>query len=428
MNIDEALLSAVPTGTRDWADVLRRAEAMRRKQRSRRKVTLALAFALLLLTAGTALAVGNRFFDWFSVEESSQQAPTLPARASYVAGDTLYRAGAKPQRLARPLVAPLLGQDATLTVLSPDGRYVAYHSALMNPPDDVTLVPLLYVHDTRTGRDRLLSRGAQTVAWNRDGRVAYFRATHDRYDGRRGAYVGHVMVGANRWSKIPGNYEVLAWARDRLLVHVQNCYFANCRRDPPRGVYVLSKSGRLRGLPLATLAALSPDGRFALGRYDQVAGQDSSSPFVRVVDIASGKQVSTLDLTRAMRRAGLRGLLPGSPSARGAWRGNRIVITFQGRDSALVYLRLNRGRLVLDSVARIPAQPFEVRTRYGVQLGGAPYFTNDGKVVVAIRGETFRGRYLVSIASCSRETLRCVRGPILPPRRWFAVADNPSRP
>jgi hypothetical protein len=431
--IAEALFAAVPAGTGDWADVAARAAVLRKTRRRRRKLTLALAFALVLITAGTALAVGNRFFDWFSVEASRQEAPTLPAGAPYVAGATFYGAGAEPQSLSRSLVAPLLGQDATLAVLSPDERYLAYHSALMNPPNDLTVVPLLYVHDTVTGRDRLISRGAQTVAWDRDGRIAYFRATRDQYNGRHGAYVGHVVVGtltrpATAWTRIAGVYEVLAWARGRLLVGVAGCYFPNCRRDPPRGVYVLEESGRLRPLPLATLAALSPDGRYAFGRFDLSAGQDSASPFVRVLEIARGKPVATLDLTQAMRRSGLRGLLPGALSAGGAWRGDEIVVTFRGRDSALVFLRMVGRRLTLDSVARIPSQPFRVRTRYGVSFGGSPFFAKGSNVIVPIRGETLRGRYLVSIASCSRRTRRCVRGTILPPRRWFAVADNPSRP
>jgi hypothetical protein len=420
----------VPAGTGDWSDVAARAARMRSTRRRRRKLTLALAFALLLVTAGTALALGNRFFDWFTVEPSPEQAPTLPGRAPYVAGATFYRAGAEPQPLARPLVAPLLGQDAELAVLSPDGRYLAYHSALMNPPDDLTVVPLLYIHDSASGRDRLLARGAQTVAWNADGRIAYFRATRTRYDGRRGAYVGHVVVGsltkpATPWTRIPGNFEVVAWARDRLLIAVQDCYFPNCRRDPPGGVYILDQAGTLRPLPLEVLLALSPDGRYAFGRLDHTAGQDTPSDLVRVVDIASRRPVATLELKRAMRQSGIRGLFPGSLSNVGAWRGNDIVVSFAGRNNALVFLRMVGRRLEIDSAVRIPKQT--LRTRYGVAFG-APFFTSRSDVVVPVRGETLSGRYLVSIASCSRRTRRCVRGTILPPRRWFAVADNLSRP
>ena len=428
--IAEALFAVVPAGGGDWADVAARAAELEQARRRRHKLTLALAFALVLITAGTALAVGDRFFDWFSVDTSRREAPTLPGRAPYVAGATFYRAGAEPQPLARPLVAPLLGQDVALAVLSPGGRYLAYHSALVNPPTDLTLVPLLYVHDAESGRDRLLSRGAQTVAWNSDGRIAFFRATRSRYDGRRGAYVGHVVVGtitrpATPWTRIAGTYEVLAWARNRLLVAVGKCYFPNCRREPPTGVYVLDESGAMRRLPLAGVTALSPDGRYAFGRFDQVPGQDSPSPIVRVVDIGTGRPVATINLKQAMKQAGLRGLLPGAISTGGAWSGSEIVAGFGGRDSALVFLQARGRRLELDSVVRIPAQT--LKTHYGVSFG-TPSFVSGGTVIVPIRGETRSGRYLVSIASCSRRTHRCVRGKILPPRRWFALADNPSRP
>ena len=287
---------------------------------------------------------------------------------------------------AHPVVAPLLGEDAALVVLSPGGRYLAYHS--WERPIGETVVPLLYVHDTVTGRDRLLARGAQTVAWNRDGRIAYFRARRARYDGRVGAYVGDVVVGRldeapRAWTTHAGAYQVLAWARDRLLVAVENCFFPNCRRDPARGVYVLDHSGALRPLPIATLAALSPHGRYAVGRYDPVAIKA------------------------------------------GAWRGQEIVVSFGGRDAVLVFLRMHGRLLEVESVARIPPQT--LKTRYGIAFG-VPFFTSETNVVVPIRGEKLSGRYVVAVVACSRRTHRCVQGQTLPPLRWFAIAENRSRP
>lgn len=427
VDVRAALLAAVPAGSGDWADVAARAAAQRRGVRRRRRVALILAFALLLVGAGTTLALGSRFFDWFGTQRSHEQAPTLPAGAPYVLGATLYRAHEEPQQLSHPLLAPLLGQDAILAVMSPGGRYLAYHSS--GARSGTTVLPLLYVHDTATGRDRLLARGAQTVAWSGDGRIAYFRATRARYDGRNGAYVGHVVVRTlstpeARWTTNAGGYEVLAWARGRLLVGVRRCFFSNCRRDPARGVYVLSEAGALRPLPLATVGALSPDGRYAFGRYDPVPGQDSPSALVRVVEIATGRPVATVDLGDVMRRAGLRGDLPGAIKA-GAWRRSEIVVSFGGRDSALAFLRLRGRRLEVESVARIPPQT--LRTRYGVAFG-VPLFTSGANVVVPIRGERRSGRYVVSVAACSRVTHRCLLGRVLPVRRWFAVAVNPSRP
>ncbi len=428
--IADALLAVVRSDSGDWADVVARASKAERARRQRRRLTLALAFVLLLVTAGTTLALGNRLFDWFSVEASPEQAPTLPAAAPYVAGATFYRPGARPQQLSHPLLAPLLGQDAALAVLSPGGRYLAYHSALAHPPTDPTVVPLLYVHDSLTGRERLLARGAQTLAWSHDGRIAYFRATRARYDGRRGAYLGQIVVGtltspATRWTRTAGSYEALAWAHGRLLIAIDSCLYQNCAQSPPPGVYLLNPTGSLRPLHLATLAALSPDGRYAFGRYDPVPGQDSPSPIVRVVSIKNGAPVATLNLTRPMAAAGFRGQLPGAIT-RGAWRRDQLVVTFRGGStSALVFLRKREHRLSLESIAQIAPQT--LRTRYGLAFG-APIFASDTNVIVPIRGETLKGRYLVSIASCSTLRRRCLRGAVLPPRRWFAIAGNQSRP
>ena len=122
-----------------------------------------------------------------------------------------------------------------------------------------------------------------------------------------------------------------------------------------------------------------------------------------------------------MRRAGLR---PGSING-GAWRGDQIVVSFRGHDNALAFLGMQRRSITVDAVRRL--RPQTLRTRYGVAFG-APYLTRRGNVIVPIRGETYDGRYLVSIASCSRARAQCTRGPTLPARRWFAVVDNPSRP
>jgi hypothetical protein len=48
------------------------------------------------------------------------------------------------------------------------------------------------VNDLRDGSDRLLARGAQTVAWGADGRIAYFQADHARY--AAGPYLGKIVV------------------------------------------------------------------------------------------------------------------------------------------------------------------------------------------------------------------------------------------
>jgi hypothetical protein len=424
----EALLALAPEQGADWGDVVERSQALQRGRGRRRTLVLAVAVAALLLVAGAAWAVGSQVFGWFSVSRFPVEAPSLPAAAGYVSGRDLHRADGDVQHLSRPLLAPLLGQEAALVVPSPSGRYVAYHAWTRDSPNSGT--PLLVVHDTATGSDRLLTRGAQTLAWRRDGRIAYFRADRPRYDGRFGAYLGEVVVqslhGTPRaWTHRPGGYSVLAWAGHSLLVGVAPCFFPNCRHDPTPGVYALNSAGALRPLHLATLAALSPDGRYAFGRYDP-AGQDSPSPLVRVVRIEDGQPVATVNLLRPLRRAGLRGPLPGSLLG-ASWRGDEIAATVIGRDSALVLFRVRAGEPAIEEILRIP--PAALPARHGVSFG-IPLLTGreNGKIVVTARGTTSDDRSLVAVLACSRTTRSCVRGRVLPTRRWFAVVDNPSRP
>ena len=425
--LEESLRALAPPAESDWGDVTYRARRLAASSRRRRRLVLAFVAVALVLATGTTLALGDRLFGWFSVSTAPEQAPTLPGAAPYVLGQTLYRAGKEPQHLAAPLRASLLGQDATLVVSSPDGRRLAYHSWRGR----LHGVPLLLVHDTVTGADRLLARGAQTLAWSRDGRIAYLKADRVRYDERNGAYVGRVMVQTLNgvpvaWTRRSGGYQVLAWARDQLLVAVRPCYFPNCHRDPEPGVYVLSRAGRLRPLHLASLMALSPDGRYAFGRYDLAPGQDSPSVFVRLVDVARGRVLDTLDLTRRARQAGLRGLLPGELNT-ASWRAHEIVGAWLGRDSALVFFGVRGRRLRVEQLVRVPAAVLP--GRYAIDFG-APAFTNRGtrRVVVLVRASTVGDREFAAVLACDRRARHCVRGGMIPARNWFAVVSNPSRP
>jgi hypothetical protein len=421
--LEQSLRALVPAAGGDWGEVVSRARRLdAARARARRRLVLAFAAVALVLVTGAALAIGNQLFGWFTVSTAPEKAPTLPGAAPYVSGQTLYLAGRKPQRLAAPLLASLLGQDATLVVASPDRRRLVYHAWRDN-------VPLLFVHDTVSATDRLLARGAQTVAWGSDGRIAYVQG--GRY--RSGhAYRGRVLertldTRPVAWTTRPGTYEVLAWARNRLLVAVDRCLLPECNGDPAVGVYTLERSGRLVRLPLATLAALSPDGRLAIGRYDRVAGQDSPSPLVRLVDVARGRVLATLDLTRPARAAGLRGLLPGS-LGRAAWHGDAIVATFSGEESALVFFRIRSGRLQVEQLVRVPAATLP--GRYGLYFG-APVFAGKGadRVVVPVRRSAAGGnRGFTAVLACDRRTRRCIRGQMLAGREWFAVVSNPSRP
>ena len=424
--LENRLRNVPPPLGGDWADVVSRAHARTRARR--RRLVVALAALVFVLAAGTAIGVvGTQVLGWFSVEESPEEIPAgAVSGVDYVFGDVLYAAGRPPQRLGMPLRASLLGTQATVVVPSPDGRYVAYHAWRGR-------TPLLRVHDTENGRDRLLERGAQTIAWGRDGRIAYFRASRARYEGR-GAYLGHIVVrrslaeAAVAWTPRAGAYGAVAWAAGRLLVTVRPCYFPACRNDPDAGVYTLDDRGRLLPLRIANVAALSPDGRHAVGEFERFAGQDSPSPLVRLVDVRTARALHTFDVERALRAAGIRGRAFVGSIQQADWRADEIVASgLLGSSGALLFLRVDGARLALVDVLRIP--PAALANTYGINFG-TPSFVGPStrRVVVQISGERRDGTYTTALLTCDRETRRCVRGREHSGRRWFAVVANPSRP
>jgi hypothetical protein len=392
----------------------------------RRRHRLLLAGAIVaLLVAGSALAVGGHAFDWFTVSEAPQQVPPIVlGQISFVKGDRLHVPGRRDQRLAQPLLAPLLGTDALVAVSSPDGRYVAYHSWQGK-------TPLLRVHDLRDGSDRLLARGAQTVAWGADGKVAYFQAEHPRYS--TGPYLGHIVVRSlttppRRWTRRAGGYQAVAWARGRLLIGVSRCVFPQCAHDPESGIYVLAPDGRLSRLPLNGISAMSPEGRYAIGPYLPVAGQDSPSPFVRLVDIARRRVLTTIDLPKLARAAGYPSTAFASGIQQAAWRGNEIAATSSFADSSAIgFLRVKDTSLQIDDVLQLP--PTTLPARYGPFLG-APSFLGHrtDRIVVAVNGAGAGNGVVTAVFSCERHTRSCFRGARLRQRQWFATVENPSRP
>jgi hypothetical protein len=407
MNIEDRLRALAPDYAGDWSDVRSRAEGVGRS-RSRRRLVVAFA-ALALVVAGTA--VGARVLDLFSFSEDAREVPLPAADVGWIAGDVLNIPGSPPQRLSRPLLAPLLGWEPALAIASPDGARLVYHAWAGS-------VPMLVERDLRTGAERVLARGAQTFAWADDGRRAWFQADHEQYRQEGGdPFVGHVVVDGVRWTRAKGPYEVRAWAQDRLLVHVRRCLI--CRETLEPGMYALDGPGPLVRLPLDELAALSPDGRRGVGTYLPVAGQDSASGLVRLVDVQRGVVLHTFDLSRLAGERPVNG--------RGAWRGDEVVLPVgRGFTRELVFLRA-RARLVRTASVVVPRATLPVR--FAVSLH-APAFVGTGtrRVVVGISGERIGGGYASAVLTCDRGARRCVRGRLVPPRRWFAVVENPSRP
>jgi hypothetical protein len=438
--LNQSLAVLAPAGGGDWSDVVARSNAIGSARHRRRLLTIAIASTVLLLGAGTALAIGNRLFDWFSVstppgwfsvETSKSKAPATKGVIAYVAGQTLYRPHKRPQRLAYPL-RPMFSDD-NLVASSPDGRYIVYQTVLSK------VFPMLYVHDTIARREKLLARGAMSAAWSRDGRIAYFKAEYDDYQQRPAGYIGQVVVQTLKgkptvWTRRAARYEVLAWARGELIVKVDECLDVKCSFGPGAVAYALERSGKLRPLHLEMVTALSPDGRYALGTVP--VGHDEFSPLLRLVRVDTGKIIMTINPTRSFQRAipGLvkpevMPLLPGYAS----WRGSEIACEFaSGSRSWLAIFRLRSHRLELESIIRVPAGVVPKR-KYGSYFG-VPFLMGPGNaqivVTVDVVGPEER-EGVRAVLVCSRAGGNCAVGELFPYGslwRAFGVVRNQSRP
>jgi hypothetical protein len=294
-------------------------------------------------------------------------------------------------------------------VPSPDGRYVAYNTWRPLRPDDparsweeqgiergdALAAPELRLRDLATGRDSVLADGAYSVAWRRDGALAYARGVERVYRALR-RYETELVVRAApdapevTWSAAPGRYVAVAWAGTHLLAyrlsegeHVDTLVF-----DEPGRERVLVAGG--------TLVALSPDGSKAFVEE----GAESGRPRVRVLDIASGETVAAAAVDSAVGYAG-------------DWHSD-LVVAPAGR--ALRVFRIGPTDIAVEDEVRLPAFPIEPR-----------FADAEGRRVIA----SADGRFL----DCDRARAGCAelrpdpdaRG-VGPWNAWHRLVYNPSRP
>ncbi len=422
--LEERIRALVVDERGDWFDVRRRVSA--RANRRRRLGLAAAALLLVLLLGVPAFGIGERVFELLSVQASEQPVPTLPGQVAvpYIIDRTLYDPGRRPSRLAAPLRAPLLGQDAALAVPSPDREWLAYETWQGG-------APRVRLHDLVTGRETPLELGTQSAAWRRDGALAYWQASGPYT--QRGGYVGDVLVRSfatgrpSVWLDRPGPYVVSGWAGNRLLVTIERC--PACPRTLAPGVVALAGPGAMRRLELTDVSAISPTGRYVLGGFSPVPGQDSPSPLVRVIDVLTSRVVATFDLRRGAGQSVPAGWLAGG-IGRGSWLGSRIVATTAlGNVGALTVISFSGNQLSvervirLDRTARLPAG-------YGPFFSAPLFIDRTGeRVAVAVsvppRGGGAGSR---SLLECDLSTAGCMRGRPLARGSWLALVDDPSRP
>jgi hypothetical protein len=321
--------------------------------------------------------------------------------ALWVAGDRVHGLSGRRrgQKLAAPVSTTLIGTLSPAAVSDPSGGDLLVYNAWRGNR------PVLRLHDLGNGRDSLLDEGALSLAWRRDGTLAYFKALEPKVrDARR--YLGHVVVRSSQqarpvpWTRQPGRYVVAAWARKRLLVY-------RIGRGWP-DLLVLDGPGRARVLARAgALVAIRPDGRQAF-----VATYGTSPPVVRVLDVGTGSAAARSTL----RRTNMRWL-----SESGSWSGEHVVAA---TSRGLAVFRVGGAGIRLAQVVRFPRGTFTT----GVL---EPRLGPSGDRIVGWGELESRPREPLPravVLECDRVQLRCVSEPPISSAIGPRLVYNPSRP
>jgi hypothetical protein len=341
-------------------------------------------------------------------------------RGIYAVGWHVFGLGDRPVRLGSPPVAPLAGWLTPAAVPSADHRYLAYNAWKELRHDDPALswadqgigrgdvlaTPSIRVYDAASGTDQLLEAGAFSIAWRDDGALAYFKGGERDY--RAGiAYKGDLFVRSSlraepvRWSSVRARYIVAGWAGETLVAYRE-------REGEALDVLAFDGPGQVRLLaPNSALVAVSPDGREAFVEQGPAQGR----PTVRTLEIATGKQLAQLDLTRIDPAVGAIGYA-------GDWRGDRVVAPSA---SGLAFFRINGRTILLERTLRVKSPGFS-----------EPRFADASGRHVTAWASTRSGGILFD---CDWKTKRCARYAPLARAHgvhgfpvWRRNLYNPSRP
>jgi hypothetical protein len=338
--------------------------------------------------------------------------------AAYVRGSTLVRGKAR-AKLGAPVSGPLMGPLAPVAVPSPDARHVAYstwaRARELNPErsyskqgirsGDALGIPSVRVFDQALGRDVAAVAGAYSAAWRSDGSLAFVRGVRREFAADE-PYLGHVVVRSGVhsrdvvWSTKPGRYVVYGWAGARLLAY-------RIGEGEALDLLVFEGPARARDLSPGSLIALSPDGEQVL-----VLAPDQRQ--VRLLDVASGAEVATLDLSATDLPVEWGGYA-------GSWVGDRVVAP---ASAGMIIFRLGAQRIEVEQVLAVDRDVFPA----GLQ---EPEFTDDSSMTVAAVAELPpRGGAAATavFVSCDRVSRACERGEPAPATEWPRLVVNPSRP
>jgi hypothetical protein len=270
---------------------------------------------------------------------------SVPFNAYWKKPGNLYGGVAKKPIQLGPKGIPGMTQDAfsgQAGILLPDGRRVLYHfwEQLADfpteaPGDPVVRngtplsTPTIRLYDLDSGADSLVVSGARSMAWRSDGMFAYARGVEADY-GYNMPYLQQVVVQKGLdgdpevWTSSAGQYTVLQWADDSLLVRRDN-------EDGSGEIIALAGPDQVSTVLGVgeSFVATSPDGRWILAAGNSVTG----TPAIQVIDWEAGSEVARLSLEGVLDPASGESIT----SIGGAtWEGNTVVLALSPADLALL--------------------------------------------------------------------------------------------
>jgi hypothetical protein len=380
-----------------------RTHARRRSGRSRVALLAAVIVACALAVAG--LAVAGDVLGILDVGSSSPSSPVLtPGAAPYVTGDRLYGLGPAPARLARPIADQRWGT----AVLSPDGATLVYESAAANGGSE------LRRRELASGSDAVLEPGTFAPVWSTSGQLAYGRTVPATGGGDVGAvYPARIEVRSSPgarpvvWSDAPAAVRPVGWAGSSLLVE-------QVGDNAGTTVWAYSGPGVARSLGAGWVVAVDPAGTDALISDGQQDGPPS--PTLRVVDVADGSTVATLDLRTI---SGIGAWQQAAPNGTGAWDAGTIVLPAA---SSLVTLSLADDALAVSSVRRLRGAPELDGADYRVAATGTAGATS--AILLADVVPPGGGELLPAALACDLAHGTCTVGGIAPRRQPLTLVSR----
>jgi hypothetical protein len=373
------------------------------------------------VTISAAIAGALAIFGGFGAHGAAPRTGPLSVEAglkkpsgAIVRGDGLFSEQGGRSQLGASVSGAMIGPLSPVAVRSSDGKLIAYNtwqelravdgeqsfSSQGIADGDALGAPSLRVHDD-SGHDFVLARGAYSAAWRADGAIAFVKGVERDFRAGR-TYLGQVVVRSGvhgrdlAWTSDPAHYVVYAWAGERLL-------FYRIGLGEKTELLVADGPGKIRPLTDGSAIAVSPDAA-------QVAVLSDDASNVRVLDIATGRELSWLDVTTA------------TPSLAwiaysGSWVGEHIVAP---ASAGLAVFHVGSGSLELEQVLSLDHTQFPA----GVQQ---PRFVDDAGNEIAASADVppAKGRAGVSfLLQCDRIARSCERGEPAPAKEWLRQVDD----